>query len=151
MLKHARLNIFARLDSDPRRERVKSRSCGAKNAPLDGATMVFFEKTYNKAYRIFRLQNSLHPMYVYIRGSNRGKKCCRRRIAVTVSTQTKLNISPRSSSAIFTTLENSSFLLPFFLDRRISSSLPLFRRNENGSEKREYSSFELRRGSKFWP
>lgn len=117
MLKHARLNIFARLDSDPRRERVKSRSCGAKNAPLDGATMVFFEKTYNKAYRIFRLQNSLHPMYVYIRGSNRGKKCCRRRIAVTVSTQTKLNISPRSSSAIFTTRSPDS--RKFFL----SSSL----------------------------
>lgn len=134
MLKHARLNIFARLDSDPRRKRVKSRSCGAKNAPLDGATIVFFEKTYNKAYHIFRLQNSLHPMYVYIRGSNRGKKCCRRRIAVTVSTQTKLNISPRSSSAIFTPDSRKFFLSSSLLPRStyilVSSSFSTKRKRE---------------------
>lgn len=88
-----------------------------------------FRKKRIEFYHIFRLQNSLDPMYV---PAARKKNCCRRRIAVTVSAQTKLIIiTPRSY--LYDSIGQLSKILPFDLFFRSTYTFSTKRRVKSGS------------------
>lgn len=98
-----------------------------------------FRKRRIEFYHIFRLQNSLDPMYV---PAARKKNCCRRRIAITVSAQTKLIIiTPRSY--LYDSIGQLSKIPPF----RSLFPIDVYFFDETASKKREYPCFDADRNS----